>query len=164
MYRPYQQGRILFWLLLIFALLCFFLSGFFIILDIRVGLIFLFFGLFFLIFSKFFYDISNIIIILESKGLRIIDRKFKDYKYYFWDRHSHAYYIRNYKNFLYLILSSERLSHEEAKFYVKRSETLSKVCIEDIVVFRLDMLGNMDEFINIINNNVSCIDGRELVK
>ena len=164
MYRPYQQCRILFRFALIFAMLCLFLSGFFINSNICGGLIFLFSGLFFLIFSKLFYDISNIIIIVESQGLRIIDRKCKDCKNYFWGSLSYAYYIRNYKNFLYLILSSKRLTYEDANFYVKRSETLSKTCIDDIVVFRLDMLGDMDEFINIIDNNASCIDGRELVK
>lgn len=155
-YRPYQAYRIISWLFFILAIAFIFFAGVVIFSNICAGLIILFSGVFFLLVAKWLYDTSNIVIILDMQGLHMIERKCKDSQYYSWETLSCAYYIRNFKNFLFVVLSSEKLSREEARFFVKRCENLSRICIDNVVVFPVD-----PQLIDFLNGRVLYIDDND---
>lgn len=163
-YRPYREYRVLSMFFIMFAILFVVFAGVIIFANVWAGLIFLFSGVFFLLVAKWLYDISGIVIILEQQGLHIVDRKHKDGQYYSWETLSCAYYIRNFKNFLFLILSPKKLSCEEASFFMKRCENSSRVCIDNVVVFRVDLSRDMPQLIDFVNDRVLYIDDRDQIR
>ena len=163
-YRPYREYRVLSMFFIMFAILFVVFAGVIIFANVWAGLIFLFSGVFFLLVAKWLYDISGIVIILEQQGLHIVDRKHKDGQYYSWETLSCAYYIKNFKNVLFLILSPEKLSREEARDLVKRCEKSSRVCMDNAVVFCVNMSRDMLQMIDFVNDRVRYIQGNDLIK
>ena len=108
--------------------------------------------------TKVLYDSSNIAVVFEQEGLRIVGDSYKDYRYLLWEEVSNAYYVRNFRGFLFLVLSPKVLDPKEAKKLTNRGANLSKVCIDDVVVIHIDDLQNVSEIKELIDNHVVQID------
>lgn len=63
--------------------------------------------------TKVFYDSSNIIVVFEQEGLRIVGGRYNDYRYLLWEEVSNAYYVRTFRGFLFVVLSPKALSPKE---------------------------------------------------
>ena len=163
-YRPYREYRVLSAFFLTLAILFVVFTGVIIFANVWVGLILLFAGVLFLLVAKWLYDISGIAIILDMEGLYVIDRKHKNGQHCSWETLSCAYYIKNFKNVLFLILSPEKLSREEARDLVKRCEKSSRVCMDNAVVFCVNMSRDMLQMIDFVNDRVRYIQGNDLIK
>ena len=98
----------------------------------------LFSGAFGLCLTKMLYDSSNIILLFENEGIRIIGRKYSDYRYLPWNEYLHAYYGRALKGHLFLVLSSKELNPIDAKKYINKRNYSSKLYFDDVVVLHID--------------------------
>ena len=62
-----------------------------------------------------FYVASNYHIIFYNDGLRVFDLKHRNGIYLSWRELKYAYYVRNYRNFLGLVISPNKLDIKKAK-------------------------------------------------
>lgn len=108
--------------------------------------------------TKVFFDSSNIAVVFEQEGLRIVGGSYKDYRYLLWEEVSNACYVRNFRGFLFLVLSPKAISPKEAKYFAKRGANLSKICIDDVVVIHIDMLQDVSQIKELIANHVAHVD------
>ena len=108
--------------------------------------------------TKVFYDSSNVVVAFEQEGLRIIGGRYNDYRYVLWDNVSNAYYVRNSRGFLFLVLSPKALSPKEAKNLANRGAHSSKMCIDNVVVIHIDDLQNASQIKERIVHKVFHVD------
>ena len=106
-------------------------------------------------FAKVLYDSSNITMLFEEEGLRIVGGKYADYSYFPWNMFTIAYYARSYKGHLFLVLSPEPLTQTQAKQYVNRSANLSKLQIKSAIVIHLDATQDVSKVKEIVNTKLS---------
>lgn len=100
--------------------------------------------------TKVLYDSANIVLFFEPDGLRIAGGKHKNYRYLPWKGFSYAYYARNYKGFLFAVLSPKALSSKAVKNFVRRSANLSRICVDFAVVVYIDNLQNASQLQELI--------------
>lgn len=108
--------------------------------------------------TKVLYDSSNIVVIFEREGLRITGSRYKDYRYVPWKEVSYAYYVRNFKGHLFLLLSPKSLTSKETKKLVNRSANSSTICIDNVLVIYVDILQDTTHLKERIAYNVLNID------
>lgn len=108
--------------------------------------------------TKWLYDSSNSAVFFEQKGIRIIGGSYKDYQYVLWEEVQFAYYVRNYKGHLFLVLSPKALSPKKAKKLANRGANSSKICIDYVVVIYIDDLQNASQIKEQIVHNVLHVD------
>lgn len=107
--------------------------------------------------TKVLYDSSNLAVAFEQKGLRILGGSYKDYRYILWEEVPYAYYVRNYRGNLFLVLSPKALSPDEAKKLAKRGGA-SKICIDYAVVISIDPSQDTSQIKRQIVHNVLHVD------
>lgn len=83
---------------------------------------------------KRIYDDSNIIVFFEPECLRIVGGKRDSYCCIPWGKITHAYYMRNYKGVLHLILSPETLDKKQVKKRIKKLTISAKLHIDAVVI------------------------------
>lgn len=153
-WRPYRHQA---WVLLFTMPICilyFVFTGYGI---TDLGLKVLFFavpGIVCVLFTKCIYDTSNIAVIFEQDGFRIVERNYRDYRYVSWKEFSFAYYARNFKGHLFLVLSPKKLSSEEVKQLAKRSANSIKISVNEAVVFPVDFLKDSSSVKTLIDSHV----------
>jgi hypothetical protein len=72
----------------------------------------------------YFYVASNYHIIFYNDGLRVFDLKHRNGIYLSWGELRYAYYVRNYRNFIGLVLSPNKLDIKRAKKFFNLDITL----------------------------------------
>lgn len=112
------------------------------------------FGIMGFLLAKTLYDSSNIIIIFENEGLRIAGGKHNNYHYTLWEDINYAYYARNFKGHLFLILSPESLSQKQVKHFMNRGANTSRICVDSVMVIHIDELQDITKLRELINNKV----------
>ncbi len=108
--------------------------------------------------TKVLYDSSNMAVVFEQKGLRIVGGSYNDYRYLLWEEVSNAYYVRNFRGFLFLVISPKVLGPQEAKKLANRGANLSKICIDDVIVIHIDYLQNVSQIKELIDSHVLQVD------
>ena len=108
--------------------------------------------------TKVLYDSANIAIFFEKEGLRVVGRRYNEYRYILWEELLYAYYVRNLKAHLFLVLSPKPLSSIEAKDFANQGANLLKVCIDDVVVIHIDAIQNVSPLKELIADHVSHVD------
>ncbi len=70
--------------------------------------------------------------------MRVVGRKYNDYKYFPWNEYLYAYYGRGYKGHLFLVLSPKELNQKDAQKYVDKRNYSNKLYFDDVVVLHID--------------------------
>ena len=89
------------------------------------------------LFTKYFYDTSKIIIEAGDDGLRIIGESRNSYSYTPWEMLSYSYYQKNYKGFLFVVLSPEELGPKQVKQLVNCGGR-SRLNFNGVIVISID--------------------------
>lgn len=105
--------------------------------------------------SKVLYDSSNIIVLFEQEGLRIIGEKNNRHQYFSWTALEFAYYSRNYKGHLFLVLSPRELSQGEVKAYTNRGANSLRLCVDSVVVIYIDTIQNTKPIKDVVSKKVA---------
>ena len=109
--------------------------------------------------TKWNYDLSNIVVCFRTAGLYISGGKYKNHRILSWTELSHAYYARNFKAQLLLILSPETLAPKEVKRLVRRSVLYpSKICIDSAAVIPLYILQDTEPLKKWVADHVSQVE------
>ena len=108
--------------------------------------------------TKVLYDSSKRAVFFEQKGLRIIGGSYFDYRYVPWGELAYAYYARNYKGHLFLVLSPNALSTREVKRFANQGATSSRIFIDYVVVIYIDILQDVSQIKELIDNHVVHVD------
>ena len=108
--------------------------------------------------TKVLYDSANKAVFFEEKGLRIIGSCYVNYQYIPWEELAYAYYTRNYKGHLFLVLSPKMLSLKEAKHFANRGAILSQIYINYVVVLYIDILQDVSNLRRLIDEHIAHID------
>lgn len=108
--------------------------------------------------TKALYDSSKTIIFFEPDGLWVSGVGCDNCRHILWEELSNAYYVRNFRGFLFVVLSTKALSPQEAKKLANRGANLSKICIDDVVVIHIDDLQNVSQIKELIDNHVLHVD------
>ena len=87
--------------------------------------------------AKVLYEQSNIVVLLEQDGLRIVGDKRNSHQFYSWTAFEFAYCSRNYKGHLFMLLSSKKLDKREIKAYTNRGAISLSICVDPVVVIYL---------------------------
>jgi len=87
-------------------------------------------GIILLWIAKALYDLSNTIFLFETQGLRIFGGKTSDYKSVPWEEIKYACYIKSFKGFEYLVLSSSKLEYKQIKRFIEWNIGISKKNVE----------------------------------
>lgn len=95
-------------------------------------------GIISIVLTKVLYDCSNIMVLFEEEGLRVTGGKYNNYWYALWKEFPYAYYARNYKGFLFLVLSPKALSQKEAKRFANRGSNSMRICVDYVAVIPMD--------------------------
>lgn len=93
--------------------------------------------------TKVLYDCSNITLIFEQEGLRIIGDKHAIYRYITRSKLTHVYYTKNWKGFSFAVLSPETLDQKAARRYANRAANTGCISIDNTIVIPLDNLQNV---------------------
>lgn len=91
------------------------------------------------------YNTSTIRVVFNSHGLIIKEKKRATERECFWEDFSYAYYIRNYKGHLFLVLSYKKLDNKKAKYLVTGFTNAFKICLADTVVIYLDVFQDVTQ-------------------
>jgi len=153
-YRPYRTHGWFVPYLASIGILLFIFIGFCIPDRKLIVLILTIIEVFVIVSTKVLYDSSNVSILFERDGLRIVGGKHSNYRYIPWEKVSYAYYIRNYKGHLFLVLSLKELSSKEAKRFVNKGANTSKIYFDSVVVIYIDFLQNVEPIKEFISNHV----------
>lgn len=108
--------------------------------------------------TKVLYDSSNITICFEDGGLRVFDGGHKECQYLLWEKLPYAYYVRNLKGHLYVVLSPKEIDLKQVRYYVNKSSNSFRVMIDYVVVFHIDILQNASELKEMIDNRIKHTD------
>lgn len=108
--------------------------------------------------TKMIYDSSNKAVFFEQKGLRIVGGNYKDYRYILWEELTYAYFARDFKGHLFLVLSPNALNSKEAKRFANRGANLSQICVDSVVVIYMDVVQNVSQLKELIDNYVENVD------
>ena len=157
-YRPF---KLYIWLLLFtipLGVIAFFASGFCVQYGSICTIVLFIIGIVCVWLTKVLYTSSNIVVLLEREGLRIMGSRYKDYRYVSWEEVLYAYYARNFKGHLFLLLSPRPLVSKEIKRFVSRSANSSKVCIDDVLVIYIDVLQDTTQLRERVAHSVLNID------
>lgn len=108
--------------------------------------------------TKVLYDTSNLTVIFEQQGLRIVEGRYNNYRYVLWEELLYAYYVRNFKGHLFLVLSTNALSPKEAKRFANIAATSSRICIDDVLVIYINFFQEVSQIKELINSHIIHID------
>lgn len=108
--------------------------------------------------AKRVYDASNIAVFFEPDGLRITGGSHKNYRYFPWNQFAYAYYTRNFKGHLFLVLSPRVLSKKQVKQYVNHSSIASKLCIDSVIVICFDFLQDLSQIEALVDSKFPRIE------
>lgn len=100
--------------------------------------------------AKELYDSSKITVFVCEDGLRIAGCKHES-KYFPWDVFSYTYYAKNFKGFLFLVLSPDPLSTKAAKKLANRA---ANICIGSAVAIHIDALQDTSQFEKMIREHI----------
>ncbi len=157
-YRPYRSYAWFVPGVLGIGVLAFIAVGYsFTNLDIHI-LLFLVIGIISFCLTKVLYDSSNVTILLGQDGVRVCGGRHSGYHYLSWEDLEYAYYARNYKGFLFLVLSPHLLSQEEVKRVVNVGANSSKIFVESVIVIHLDATQNVTQLEELIASKATHID------
>ncbi len=106
---------------------------------------------------KKLYDDSKRVVVLHEKGLQMID-SYLDDRHISWEELPYAYDANNYKGFLFLVLSPNKLSHKEGKRFANRGANSSRMYIDGIVVIYMDHLQDTSRIREMVKNHVAHMD------
>lgn len=104
--------------------------------------------------TKVLYDSLNKAVFLEKEGLRIVGDTCSNHRYMPWNELTYAYYVKNYKGHLFLVLSPKVLNAKEAKHFANRGANSSRICIDNAVVIYIDMLQDVSQLRELIDRYV----------
>ncbi len=102
--------------------------------------------------TKVLYDSAQRAVFFEEKGLRVIGGSYREYRYIPWEELPYGCYAKNYKGHLFLILSPNALSHEQAKHFANRGANSSRICIDGVVVIYIDIRQEVSKLREFIDN------------
>lgn len=156
-YRPYRSHAWFLPFVIPVAMLAFVAAGY-CFPYVGVGVFWVAIGIVCTYLTKALYDSSNISVVFEQEGLRIVGGSYNDYRYLLWEEVSNAYYVRNFRGFLFLVLSPKALDSKAAKKLINRGANLSKICIDDVVVIHIDDLQNVSQIKELIDSHVVQVD------
>lgn len=156
-YRPYRSHAWFLPFVIPVAMLAFVAAGY-CFPYVGVGVFWVAIGIVCTYLTKVLYDSSNISVVFEQEGLRIVGGSYNDYRYLLWEEVSNAYYVRNFRGFLFLVLSPKVLDSKAAKKLINRGANLSKICIDDVVVIHIDDLQNVSQIKELIDSHVVQVD------
>lgn len=156
-YRPYRSHTCFLRFVIPVAMLAFFAAGY-CFQYVGVCVFFTVIGLVCTYLTKMLYDSSNMAVVFEKEGLRTIGSSYKDYRHFLWEEVLNAYYVRNFRGFLFLVISPKALKPKEAKFFANKGANLSKICIDDVAVIYIDDLQNVSQIKEIIDTHVAHVD------
>ena len=125
--------------------------------NIESTVFFLVFGILCFWLTKKLYDTSNMIVSFEWEGVRITGGKFDNYCYASWEEMEYAYYARNFKGHLFLVLSPKALSEKQVKQFVNRAVNSYKLCVDFVIVIHIDAMQDVSQIKERISSKVSNI-------
>ena len=108
--------------------------------------------------TKACYDASKFVILFDQDGFQIIGKRYKSDSCHSWENIHYACYVKNYRGFCSLLLSSRMLSPKEAKHILRKSVNPLRICIEDVFIIYLDDAQNMSYLRELIDNHVSNVN------
>lgn len=111
-----------------------------------------------IILTKTLYASSKISIVLDEYGVLIDDHKHCIRKRFSWECFSNAYYQRNFKGHLFLVLSPYKLALNEVKSFVSRSANLSKIDFDEVIVIYINFLQKKSIIEEIVKQHISNIE------
>jgi len=138
-YRPYRIHGRLAPISLSYAILSFFVIGLCLPEAIGGALLFATFGIIALFITKLLYDSSNIAILLEQAGVRIIDGRGNAYRFFPWEGLQFAYHARDFKGNPYLVLSPVTLSKKTIRSFINKATNSARACVNDILVIAINL-------------------------
>lgn len=108
--------------------------------------------------SKMLYDLSNIAVLFEQEGVRIIGGRYTDYRYLPWEGSPYAYYTKSYKGHSFLVLSPTSLDRKQAHRLTNREANASGICVDHVAVICLDALQDVSKIKEMVEDKVLHID------
>lgn len=89
--------------------------------------------------AKWLYDSAKIIVFFEEDGIRVINDGRTKHFYNSWGNYLCAYYCRDHKGGLLLVLSPNHLDNNQLKHIVKQKEIALKIrtCFDEVIAIGL---------------------------
>ena len=153
-YYPYRAHRWFSPFLFVFGLCAFFLIGYCFSVRDWLVLFLVIAGVLCVFLSKFLYDSSHVSICFNDEGILIIGDKKVKYCYVDWEDINYAYYAKNIKGPLFLVLSPKSINEKQVKQFVKQSANLSRPCIDFVVVIYMDITQDVSRIKELVNNKI----------
>lgn len=108
--------------------------------------------------TKVLYDSANTVVFFEKEGIRIAGGRYNNYRYIAWGELQYAYYVRNLKGHLFLVLSPRKLNQKEAKAFANQGGNSFKIYINYTIIMHIDFSSNASNVKEAIKKNISFID------
>ena len=158
LYHPYKsQGCIVPFVYCISAF-AFVISGYCVSENVAAAVFWLILGSVCTFFAKTLYDSTKTTIAFSDRSFLITGDRHNCCHSFTWETFAYAYYCKNYKGHIFLLLSSKHLDENHVRKIINKSANSSKMCVDSFVVIHIDTTQDVSQLKALINNKVPIIN------
>jgi hypothetical protein len=152
-YRPHQSDIYFAWTILAVGILSFVALAHCLPAFNAVSCLYTGMGILSMWLAKTLFDSSQRRLVFEPEGIRLTDSKNNNHLVP-WNKYIYAYFERNYKGHLFLVLSPQVLHLQQAKSFANQAANTSKVFVDNVCVIYLNNSPTSLEIEKIIKQTV----------